>query len=737
MLSATMDEIWGYVERVTFHNPENGFTVAKLKEPRKSEVTTIVGVIPMVQPGETLRCIGEWKFNSSHGMQFEVKECRCEAPADLAGIQKYLESGLIKGIGPVYAKRIVAKFGIDTLKMIDEEPDQLYEIEGIGKKRAERIKTCWIEQKSVRNVMIFLQQFGISPTYAQKIYKTYQEESIEKVRENPYRLAQDIIGIGFKSADTIASKMGVAKESPSRIEAGIEYILSELAGEGHTCYPENELLQQVHAILEVPLELIQEGIDHLLNEKRIVKAVFTDEEDAQPFIWLKLYSMCEQGIARELERLAISPSFLRQVDTAKALEWVQTLHKIQLAPHQKDAVAQALTDKVQVITGGPGTGKSTITKAILSITEKLSPKILLAAPTGRAAKRMAEITGKEAKTIHALLEWSFTAGGFKRNRDNPLECDLIVIDEASMIDTLLMYSLLKGIPSHARVIFVGDINQLPSVGAGNVLKDMIGSCKLPVCCLTEIFRQAKTSMIVNNAHLINQGQFPDLNGGPGSDFFFMKAEEPDDVVRSILDLVTNRLPKRYRLNAINDIQVLTPMKKGPIGTEKLNHLLQEKLNPSNTPLFQYGRRFHQGDKVMQLRNNYNKEVYNGDVGRISKIDLSEQELVVNYDGKFVIYAFSELDDLILAYAVSVHKYQGSECPCVIMPVHTSHFMMLHRNLLYTGVTRAKKLVILVGLGKALHIAVKNDEVKRRYTGLQQAIQSKHLMTQNFQVSVPG
>jgi len=719
-----MEQIFGYVERITFHNPENGFTVAKLKEPRKSELTVIVGYMPLLQPGETVRCKGEWKFNSSHGVQFEVKECLSEAPADLAGIQKYLESGLIKGIGQVYAGRIVETFGIDTLRIIDEQPEKLSQVPGIGEKRVEKIKTCWGEQKSIRNVMIFLQQFGVSPVYAQKIFKAYGEEAADKVKENPYHLAKDISGVGFKTADTIAGKMGIAKDSGIRVDSGIEYVLSELAGDGHICYPEEELIKEVHTILEVPQPLIQERFHHLQAEGRIIRESLSQEAGAAIFIWLKMYYICEQGISREIKRLISSPSFLRQVNTEKALTWAQEQLNIELAPNQKIAVAKSLEDKILIITGGPGTGKSTITKAILKISEKLTSKIMLAAPTGRAAKRMTEITGKTAKTIHSLLEWSFATNGFKCNKDNPLDCDLIIIDEASMIDTLLMYGLLKAIPSHARVIFVGDINQLPSVGPGNVLKDLMSSDKLPVSQLTEIFRQAKDSKIITNAHLINQGIFPDLQGGFQSDFFFMKAQEPEEVLEKILDLVKTRLPRRYRFNAIDDIQVLTPMKKGPIGTEKLNFVLQEKLNPSDNPLFVYGKRFHVNDKVMQIRNDYQKEVFNGDVGRIFKIDRNEQEMVVNFDGKFVTYDFSEIDELTLAYAVSVHKYQGSECPCIIMPIHTTHFMMLHRNLLYTGVTRGKKLVVLVGTGKALNIAVKNNEVQRRHTGLQHAL-TKH------------
>lgn len=716
-----MDEIFGFIERITFQNAETGFTVAQLQEPRRSELTCLVGHMPDIQPGESVRCKGNWKQHPQHGRQFEVQECQTEAPADLVGIQKYLGSGLIKGIGPVYASRITAKFGLETLNIIENSPERLLEIARLGPKKLEKIKRCWSEQKSIRQVMVFLQSYGISPAFAQKIFKTYGDSCISKVKENPYILARDIRGIGFKSADAIAQKMGVAKDSPERIDAGIEYVLFDLSEEGHVCYPLSLFLLEAQETLSVDAKQIEARLEFQQKESRIHISDLSDGEGSRPFIWMKAFYMAEMGIARELKRLTRVPCHLRQIDTAKAIDWAQQQLKIQLAPNQQEAVLRSLIDKVHIITGGPGTGKSTITNVILNISAKLTGKILLAAPTGRAAKRMTEITGRKASTIHSLLEFDFNKGGFKRNRESPLDCDLIIIDEASMIDTLLMYALLKAIPSTSRVIFVGDINQLPSVSAGNVLRDMIDSHQIPVTMLNQIFRQAAGSRIITNAHRINQGEFPDIRNQRDSDFFFIETQEPEKALETLVTLVTQRLPKKYKLDPFQDIQLLSPMRRGLIGVENLNTILQEKLNPAGTSLFRAGRKYLVGDKVMQIRNNYKKEVYNGDIGRVVDIDMGEQQITVDFDGRQVLYEFMDLDELVLAYAVSVHKYQGSECPCIVMPVHTTHYKMLHRNLLYTGVTRGKKLVVLVGTPKALFIAVKNDEVKKRYTGLQQAI----------------
>lgn len=720
-MSENQENIFGFIERITFQNPENGYTVAQLQQPKRKGLTCIVGSMPSVRPGETIRCFGSWKQHLIHGKQFIVSECRIEAPADLIGIKKYLGSGLIKGIGPIYAARIVEKFDVDTLNIIDENPDQLLEVEGLGQKRLDKIKACWTEQKSIREVMIFLQSHGISPTYAQKIFKSYGSQSIQKVRENPYHLARDIFGIGFAVADKIAKKLGMAHDSPQRIDAGVEYVLTELSNGGHVCYPVDEFVLEAEKMLEINQEMIGVRLKNLESEARIELFDLMQEGKRVPFIWKKKLFQAEIGIATELLRLKKHGSTLRNIDIQKALDWVQRLLNIELAVNQQAAVAQAMSEKVQIITGGPGTGKSTITKAILAITEKLTEKIVLAAPTGRAAKRMSEITGKAAKTIHALLEFDFKAGKFKKNQETPLECDLIVIDEASMIDTTLMFHLLKAIPSHARVILVGDINQLPSVGPGNVLKDIIGSKVIAVTMLNEIFRQAAGSQIIANAHRINKGIVPDTRNLPDSDFFFLEVGDPQDVLNQIVTLVSQRIPRKYNFDAFADIQVLAPMKKGIIGIENLNDVLQQTLNPKENALAWGGKKFGVGDKVMQIRNNYQKEVYNGDIGRVIDIDNAEQQMTISIDGREIVYEFSELDEVVLSYAVSIHKYQGSECPCIIIPVHTTHYTLLTRNLIYTGVTRGKKLVILVGMSKALAIAVHNDDVKKRYTGLQQAL----------------
>lgn len=716
-----MEELQGYVERITFQNKENGFTVAKLKTPQHLDLLCIVGILPALQVGQTIHAKGKWNINQQHGKQFEIHTYHVEAPSDLLGIQKYLASGLIKGIGPVYAKKIVQAFGLNTLNVIDENPNRLREIPGIGSNRIETISNCWREQRSIREIMIFLQSHDISPAYAHKIFKTYGEKSVKKVQENPYNLSKDIFGIGFKIADTIAKKMGIDQESIQRIDAGIEYVLSQLANDGHACYPAKEFSSIAQTILDVSPSLIHPRLESLELHDRIVNASVIYEGEETTFIWLKPLYACERGIGREVQRLILAPASIHKINTGKALIWVQKQLKIQLAPLQEKAVSQALKKKLLIITGGPGTGKSTITKAILTLTEFLSKQILLAAPTGRAAKRMSEITGREAKTIHSLLEYDFKTHGFKRNRENPLKCELIIVDEASMIDTYLMYNLLKALPNETRVVFVGDINQLPSVGPGNVLKDMIQSMRISTIHLKEIFRQEKGSLITANAHKINSGIFPDICNRHSDDFFFVKKEEKEEVLDTIIHLVCSRLPKKYGFNPFEDIQLLAPMKRGLIGTENLNDTLQKLLNPKDLGINRLGIRFSCGDKVMQIRNNYRKEVYNGDIGRIIDIDTIEQKILVRIENREIPYNFRELDELRLAYAISVHKFQGSECPCIVMPVHTSHFKLLHRNLLYTGVTRGKKLVVLVGSKKALAIAIQNDDVKKRYTTLQQSL----------------
>ncbi|CDZ80998.1 Exodeoxyribonuclease V alpha chain [Candidatus Rubidus massiliensis] len=716
-----MEQIFGHIERITFHNEENGYTVAHIKIPSQKDLVCVVGIMPSIQPGETVRCFGSWKRHLVHGQQFEVQKYQLEAPADLLGIEKYLGSGLINGIGPTYAARIVAKFGIDTLQIIDSNPEKLLEIPGLGVKRRDKIIACWQEQRSIRDVMIFLQTHGISSTYAQKIYKVYGKESIKKILDNPFCLARDIHGIGFKTSDEIAHKLGISKDSPQRIESGIEFLLNEFSMDGHVCYPYEEFVTFCLQQLEVTESHIRDAIQRLKETHRIEIFDLSLLGKKLSFIWLRKYFITEIGIAQELKRLKEYPCQLREVHLNNALDWVQTLLNIELAENQKKAIQTSLCEKVHVITGGPGTGKSTITKAILRITEKLTSHIILAAPTGRAAKRMAEITEKKASTIHSLLEFDFAKGQFKKNKDNPLPCDLIIIDEASMIDTPLMFHLLKAIPSHARVILIGDIHQLPSVGPGNVLKDIINSGFVQVTTLNEIFRQAAESRIVTNAHLINKGQFPDIRNLSDSDFFFVECPNPEENIKQIVSLVCNRLPQKYGYDALQDIQVLSPMKRGIIGIDNLNLALQQKLNPNGESLNRLGRKLLVGDKVMQTRNNYKKEVYNGDVGYIKAIDQIEQQAIIQFDDKEIVYEFKELDEIVLAYAVSIHKYQGSQCPVIIIPVDTSHYILLNRNLIYTGLTRGQKLVIFVGTKKAVALAVKNDEVKKRYTGLEHAL----------------
>lgn len=710
-----MEELTGHIERITFFNPENAFTVAKLKNANYSDTIPLIGKMPDLHPGETVTCRGSWKMEPKHGKQFIVESYEKKAPSTLVGIEKYLASGLVQGIGPKYAKKIVEKFGHDTLTIIEENPKALLTIEGLGSKKLKSVVKSLEMHRCIQNVMVFLQSHQVSPAYAQKIYKFYGQESIHVVRENPYKLARDIKGIGFKLADRVAESMQIAKDSPARLAAGVEYLLDELSSQGHVCYPARELLKEAALLLEVEESLIRPVLKALAEEKRLVIHTCRGED----FVWLKALHISEVGIAQEIHRLQSHPAALRAVKEDKALEWIQEKLRLKFAKAQKEAIIQAVREKVLIITGGPGTGKSTITKAILRITEKLSSKILLAAPTGRAAKRMTEITYRKASTIHSLLKFDFKKGGFKFNQDNPLDVDLLIVDEASMIDTKLFYHLVRAIPSHARFILIGDIDQLPSVGPGNVLRDLIDSKVIPTSTLSFIFRQGKGSKISYNAFLINQGMFPKLESEKGDDFFFIEAKEPEEVLEKISQMVTREIPSKYKFDPVQDVQVLAPMRKGIIGTENLNVQLQSLLNPTTKPFLWYGRRYAVGDKVMQLKNNYQKEAFNGDLGIIQKIDTNEQVMDIEMDGKIIPYTFSELDEISLAYCVSIHKYQGSEAPCIVMPIHTHHFKLLCRNLLYTGITRGKKLVVLIGTKKALAIAIKNNEIQKRHTALKE------------------
>jgi len=720
-------DLQGQIERITYTNEENGFTIAKVKVYGKPELITVVGNLIDPMPGEIIKMRGEWTNHPKYGEQFKIIQYKTSVPASVHGIQKYLGSGLIKGIGPIMAKRIVNKFGKQTLEVIEDSIESLYKVNGIGKKRIRMIKKAWDEQKEIRDVMLFLQSHEISSGYATKIFKQYGDQSIAVVKKNPYRLATDIFGIGFVIADSIAKKLGFAKNSELRAEAGILYVLHQLSDDGHVYYPYDLLVKKCRDTLEVDRNILIKALATISYEKRLVIEDLNDrlEEywENNKAVYLAKYHVSETGIANRLKNLINAPKTIRKIDSEKAIGWVQQRLAITLAKDQKRAIECCLKNKVMVITGGPGTGKTTIISAILKIFSKLNVKIMLAAPTGRAAKRMFEATGYEAKTIHRMLEYSLRKNGFQKNENAPLDCDLLIVDETSMIDTILMYHLLKAIPSGAIFILVGDVNQLPSVGAGNVLKDIISSGTVSVVELKEIFRQAKKSLIIMNAHKINMGLIPSLkpSSEEPNDFYFIEQEDPQEVLKIILEITKERIPKRFDLDPVEDIQVLSPMHKGIAGAENLNVELQKALNPVKDGILRGNKNFRVKDKVMQIRNNYEKEVFNGDLGKIKKIDTENQEMIITFDGRDVFYDFVELDEIVLAYAVSVHKSQGSEYPAVIIPILTQHYMLLQRNLIYTAVTRGKKLVVMVGTKKALAMGIKNNKMEKRYTYLTQRL----------------
>ncbi|MBW1706549.1 MAG: ATP-dependent RecD-like DNA helicase [Deltaproteobacteria bacterium] len=722
-------ELEGQVERITYMNEENGYTVAKVNVPGYPEPVTIVGNLLALAPGEVLEMKGDWETHPKFGRQFKILGHRTVRPSSVKGIRKYLGSGLIRGIGKEMAARIVEKFGEETLKVIDERIDELATVNGIGRKRVKMIKNAWADQKEIRAIMIFLQEHGVGLSHATKIFKRYGQRSIAVVTQNPYRLATDIPGIGFQTADRIAKQLGFEKNSPVRAEAGTLYVLNRLAEEGNVFYPYDSLMEKCREILKVDRETVIRGFGAIALDGKIVvedlNQLMDEFEPNRKAVYLKRFYISETGIVRHLSRLISSKKNVRSMDVHKALEWVQEKIELRLAQSQIDAVKMAVSDKVLVITGGPGTGKTTIIHAVIRIYSAVGAKIFLAAPTGRASKRMAEATGKAACTIHRLLEYSWQKGGFQRNEDRPIEGDVILLDEASMIDTSLMYHLLKAVPSGATLIMVGDSNQLPSVGPGNVLRDVIKSGSVPVIVLNEVFRQARESLIIMNAHRINRGLVPEVKGSgvdPG-DFYFIEQGDPDQALNIIMELVLNRIPNRFNMDPMEDIQVLSPMHKGLLGTANLNIKLQDALNPSKTEIVRGDRRFRLNDKVMQIRNNYEKEVFNGDIGLIKTIDEEKQEMVVTYDDKPVLYDYLELDEIVLAYAISVHKSQGSEYQAIVLPILPQHYLLLQRNLIYTAVTRGKRLVIIVGSKRALTMGVKNEGTMKRYTYLEERLRS--------------
>lgn len=713
-------ELEGELERITFTAEDTGFTVAKLRTHKGAQqsLVTVVGHMMDPQPGQHLTLRGNWQEDPRYGIQFRASSCHASMPASLTGLRAYLQSGLIKGIGPAYAERIIDHFGQDTVDVLDNTPERLLELEGFGKKRLKQVTEAWQEQKDIRELMVFLQEHGVSGAYAVRIYKFYGPAALHVLQDNPYRMAMDIPRIGFVTADAIARKLGIAYDSPLRVQAATHYVLRQGTDQGHVFLPLSELTRRCHELLEVPPELVLEAVDNLSEQRRVVLEDLPGEHGRS--VYLTGFKVAEEGVAAKFLELMSAPKTVRPIEAEKAIAWVQGKLGITLASKQATAIRAAAQSKLLVVTGGPGTGKTTIIVAILRIFQAIKAKALLAAPTGRAAKRMSEATHHEAMTIHRLLEYSPQAGAFKRNEDNPLECSLLIVDEASMMDLMLTFHLLKAVPKGVTLVLVGDVNQLPSVGPGNVLRDVIASGRCDVVELDEIFRQARESAIVMNAHAINQGRMPQLLGSidEPSDFYFIRREDPDAAAQLIVELVREHIPRRFGLNPLLDVQVLTPMHKGSAGAQNLNTLLQQALNPQQLHLKRGGRAFRLGDKVMQIRNNYDKDIYNGDIGRIVELHPDEGRVDVGFDDRIVPIEGAEIEELVLAYATSIHKSQGSEYPAVVVPVLTQHYVLLQRNLLYTAVTRGKKLVVLVGSQRAIGIAVKNNVTKKRYTYLE-------------------
>ena len=705
----------GLVERVTFHSPESGFCVLRAKARSHRGQVTVVGHAAMVAAGEWVTASGEWVNDRTHGQQFKARFLRFSTPSSTEGMEKYLASGTIRGIGPVYARKLVRAFGERVFDVIEEEPGRLREVDGIGPVRARRITEAWAEQKVVRETMVFLHSHGVGTARAVRIFKTYGADAVQVMTENPYRLARDIRGIGFKTANAIAMKLGMEKRAMIRVRAGIAYALSESMDDGHCGLPETELLPMAADMLEAPEDLVQTARDMELADGAVVAASVA----GTPCLFLAGLYRAERVISERLLGIADGRPPWRDIDPDKALPWAEQRTGLSLAASQADVIRLALTSKVMVVTGGPGVDKTTLMNAILRILAAKDVNMELCAPTGRAAKRLSEATGLEARTIHRLLEPDPRRGGFRRNGDNPLRCDLQVVDETSMLDVMLMQPLLETVPDTAALLLVGDVDQLPSVGPGQVLADIIASGAVPVVRLTEVFRQAARSRIVGSAHRINRGAIPDLSKPEGdSDFYFVQPDDPETAVARVVDLVKTHIPRRFGLDPVRDVQVLCPMTRGAVGCRSLNIDLQAALNPAGErKVERFGWTFAPAGKVMQIENDYDKEVYNGDIGYVEDVDPEAGDLNASFDGRNVTYGFGELHALVPAYAATVHKSQGSEYPAVVIPVLTQHYAMLQRNLLYTGITGGKRLVVLVGQKKAAAIAVRNVSGRRRWSKL--------------------
>ena len=710
----------GSIERVSFHSEQSGFCVLRVKVKGQRDLVTVIGSAASVSPGELIECRGQWVNDRQHGLQFKAAALRSILPSTLEGIERYLGSGMVRGIGPHFARTLVRAFGERVFDVIEDNPDALLELPGIGPKRKERVTAAWAEQKVIREIMVFLQSHGVGTARAVRIYKTYGDEAIARVTENPYRLALDIHGIGFRTADAIAQRLGIAKDSLIRAQAGVRHVLQEIAGQGHCAAYREVLEEKAAALLEIPPPIIGEAVAAELAEEHLAE----EPIDGRPALFLAALQRAELGIAAGLRRLLGQPAPWGPIDAERALPWAQSQTGIRLSPSQRAAVASAVNGKVTVITGGPGVGKTTVVRSILAILAAKGATMQLAAPTGRAAKRLAESTGREARTIHRLLEFDPQTMGFKRDQYAPLDTHLVVVDECSMVDVALMNQLLRAVPTQAAVLLVGDLDQLPSVGPGAVLADLIASGAVPTVRLTEVFRQAAKSRIIANAHRINGGRMPEApeSTGAESDFYLIHCEGPEQIQDRLMRVVTERIPGRFGLDPVTQVQVLTPMNRGALGARSLNVALQERLNPSAQPrITRFGWTYAPGDKVIQLINDYDKEVFNGDIGRITAIDAEEGLMRIDFDGRAVEYALGELDALSLAYATTVHKAQGSEYPAVVIPLATQHYSLLERNLLYTAVTRGRRLVVLIAEPKALAMAVKRAGSNKRLTKLRERL----------------
>lgn len=719
MINSILERLQGAIERITFHSEESGFCILRTKVKGHRDLVTVQGNAACISVGDYIECQGQWINDKKYGLQFKATHLKTILPTTLEGIEKYLGSGMVKGIGPHYAKKLVAAFGEAVFDVIEQTPERLMALEGIGQKRKEGIIAAWAEQKAIRHIMVFLQSHGIGTARAVRIYKTYGDQAIDLVRENPYRLALDIRGIGFKTADVLAQKLGIAKDSVIRAQAGVRHVVQEQCDHGHCAVERKQLIKASHELLEIPSSILEEAIEHEVAEKNLA----IDEIEEQICVYPIALYRAETNAADQLKKLLGIPPW-GKIDVTQAIPWLEEKTGLTLAASQQAALENVLKSKVSIITGGPGVGKTTLVKSLLMMLRAKRLEIALCAPTGRAAKRLTETTGLTAKTIHRLLDFDPQSYGFKHNQDNPLPLDVLIIDESSMLDIMLLNHLLKAIPLHAAVIFVGDIDQLPSVGAGAVLSDLIQSGIITTVRLTEIFRQAAHSKIIVNAHRVNQGLMPVTHDDKSNDFFMIYAETPEEIQALLMDVVTRRLPEHYHCNASRDIQVLCPMNRGGLGSHSINAELQKVLNGFSEPkITRYGTTFAPGDKVIQMTNNYNKEVFNGDIGFIESVNIEDGVIKISFDRVIKEYEAHELDELSLAYAISIHKSQGSEFPIVVIPLATQHFALLARNLLYTGITRGKELVILIGQKKAIGMAVKNNKEAHRLTKLAQRLQA--------------